>query len=143
MSQTDDTRTSRGNTGLFAALIVPWVVIGLFIFWAGHRASGEDAVIEWTASLNPGGWMAWVLPTALFFWAVAGLLVLFSILAIRDPETPRRGVLGIDTTRGDRLFIALLASAFLNLAWLALALGPQWIALILCVVLAAAIFRFV
>ena len=143
MSHTDDVRSSRSHTGLFAALVLPWVALGLFILWAGMRASGEDAVIEWTASLNPGGWMAWVLPTALFFWAVAGLLVLFSILAIRDPETPRRGVLGIETTRGDRLFIALLASAFLNLAWLALALGPQWIALILCVVLAAAIFRFV
>ncbi|WP_375262310.1 DUF2160 domain-containing protein [Palleronia sp.] len=143
MTSADDVRTPRSHTGLVAALVVPWVALGLFILWAGMRASGEDAVIEWTASLNPGGWMAWVLPTALFFWAVAGLLVLFSILAIRDPEPPRRGVLGIETTRGDRLFIALLASAFLNLAWLALALGPQWIALILCVVLAAAIFRFV
>ena len=143
MSHTDDIRSSRSHKGLFAALVVPWVAIGLFILWAAMRVTGEDAVIEWTANLNPGGWMAWVLPTALFFWLIAGVLVLFSILAIRYPETPRRGILGIETTRGDRLFIALLASAFLNLAWLGLALGPQWIALIICLVLTAGIFRYV
>jgi len=143
MSDTDDIRVSHGHKGLFGGLVGGWLIVGLFILWAAVAASGDDGAIAWTQSLNPGGWMAWVLPTALFFWLVAGTLIVFTILAIRYPETPRRGVLSIDTTRGDRLFIALLASAFLNLAWLWLGLGPQWIALILCVALAAAIFRFV
>ena len=60
-------------------------------------------------------WMAWTWPTAIFFLVIAGLLVTFTILAIKFPETPRLGVLGIETTRGDRLFITLLGSAFLNL----------------------------
>lgn len=88
-------------------------------------------------------WMAWTLPTAIFFVVIASLLVIFTILAIRFPETPRRGILGIDTTRGDRLFITLLGSAYINLAWLGLALGPQPYALIACLVYAAAVFRFV
>ena len=48
------------------------------------------------------------------------LLLTLIWLAIRFPETPRRGVLGIMTTRGDRLFISLLGSAFINLAWVGL-----------------------
>ena len=88
-------------------------------------------------------WMAWTVPTAIFFVIIASLLVTFTILAIRFPETPRRGILRIDTTRGDRLFITLLGSAFINLVWLA-ALGPPvWGALIVCLVYAAAVFRWV
>ncbi|MSU88060.1 hypothetical protein GE300_00335 [Rhodobacteraceae bacterium 2CG4] len=88
-------------------------------------------------------WMAWTWPTAIFFAVIALLLVIFSVLAIRYPETPRVGVLRIETTRGDRLFIALLGSAFINLAWLGLGAAPQWGALIVCLVYAAAVFRFV
>lgn len=88
-------------------------------------------------------WMAWTWPTAVFFAAIALLLVTFTVLAIRFPETPRVGVLRIETTRGDRLFISLLGSAFINLAWLGLIGGPQWGALIVCLVFAAAVFRWV
>ena len=88
-------------------------------------------------------WMAWTWPTAIFFATIAGLLVLFTVLAIRYPETPRVGALGIETTRGDRLFITLLGSAFINIAWLGLTDLPQWGALILCAIYAAAVFRWV
>jgi predicted small integral membrane protein len=89
-------------------------------------------------------WMAWTLPTAIFFLCIASLLVIFTILAIKFPETPKRGVLGIETTRGDRLFITLLGSAFINLAWLGLVGAEQQpYALIVCLVYAAAVFRFV
>ena len=88
-------------------------------------------------------WMAWTWPTAAFFAVIAALLLAFAILAIRYPETPRTGVLGIETTRGDRLFITLLGSAFINLAWLGLTDLAQWQALILCAVYAAAVFRWV
>ncbi|MFW2588070.1 DUF2160 domain-containing protein [Sagittula sp. SSi028] len=89
-------------------------------------------------------WMAWTWPTAIFFGVIACLLILFTILAIKFPETPRTGVLRIETTRGDRLFITLLGSAFINLAWLGL-VGPDtqpW-ALAVCAVYAAAVFRWV
>ena len=89
------------------------------------------------------GWMAWTLPTAIFFAVIGCLLVTFTILAIKFPETPRTGVLRIETTRGDRLFITLLGSAFINLAWLGLVSAPQWGALIVCLFYAAAIFRWV
>ena len=88
-------------------------------------------------------WMAWTWPTAAFFGIIALLLLVFTVLAIRYPETPRTGILRIATTRGDRLFITLLGSAFLNLAWLGLGLGPQPYALLICLVYAAAVFRWV
>ncbi|MEN9061432.1 DUF2160 domain-containing protein [Ponticoccus litoralis] len=89
-------------------------------------------------------WMAWTWPTAIFFMVIAGLLITFTVLAIKFPETPRTGILRIETTRGDRLFITLLGSAFINLAWLGL-IGPetQPRALAACLVYAAAVFRWV
>ncbi|SNT73839.1 DUF2160 domain-containing protein [Paracoccus seriniphilus] len=88
-------------------------------------------------------WMAWTWPTAVFFLIIAVLLITFTALAIKFPEVPRKGILRIETTRGDRLFITLLGSAFINLLWLAAGPGPQPYALILCLVYAAAVFRWV
>ena len=75
-------------------------------------------------------WMAWTWPTALFFAIIAITLTVFTVLAIKFPETPRKGVLGMETTRGDRLFITLLGSAFINLAWLGVIGANQPFALI-------------
>lgn len=88
-------------------------------------------------------WMAWTWPTAAFFMIVATTLMVFTVLAIKFPETPRKGVLGIETTRGDRLFITLLGSAFINLAWLGVIGANQPFALIVCFVYALAVFRWV
>lgn len=88
-------------------------------------------------------WMAWTHPTAIFFAVIALLLITFTVLAIRFPETPRVGVLRIETTRGDRLFITLLGSAFINLAWLGFVGVSQPYALIVCLIYAAAVFRWV
>jgi predicted small integral membrane protein len=53
------------------------------------------------------------------------------------------GALRIPTTRGDRLFISLLGSAFIHLAWLGL-VGPDlWWASGLSLLFAAAVFRVV
>ncbi|WP_235971509.1 DUF2160 domain-containing protein [Palleronia pontilimi] len=143
MSTSDtDQKVSHGHTGFFATLVALWLVVGAVILYFAMAASGEDQAIQWTQSLNPGGWMAWVLPTALFFWIVAGILVVFTILAIRYPETPKLGVLGIETTRGDRLFISLLIAGFVNLAWLGLDLGPQYLALVVSFVIAGGVFRY-
>ncbi|GLT11156.1 DUF2160 domain-containing protein [Sulfitobacter sp. PR48] len=88
-------------------------------------------------------WMAWTWPTAIFFIVIACTLITFTFLAIKFPETPRRGVLGMETTRGDRLFITLLGSAFINLAWLGIVGANQPYALIVCLVYAVAVFRWV
>jgi predicted small integral membrane protein len=88
-------------------------------------------------------WMAWTWPTAIFFGIIACLLITFTILAIKYPETPRVGILRIETTRGDRLFITLLGSAFINLIWLGLEVAPQPYALLACLVYAVAVFRWV
>ncbi|NQD96974.1 hypothetical protein HP532_30390, partial [Pseudomonas sp. CrR25] len=50
-------------------------------------------------------WMAWTLPTALFFGFIALLLIGMTVWEIRSPCAERRGFLPISTTRGDRLFI--------------------------------------
>ena len=86
-------------------------------------------------------WMAWTWQTAVFFAAIAGLLGVMTLLAILRPEVERVGVLGIATTRGDRLFVSLVGAAFIHLAWLGL-IGPQlWWASALSLVYAIGVFR--
>ena len=60
-------------------------------------------------------WMAWTLPTALFFAGIALLLTAMTAWELRSASIERRGFLPISTTRGDRLFIGLLGSAYLHL----------------------------
>ncbi len=88
-------------------------------------------------------WMAWTLPTALFFAAIATILAGMTVLAVRRPSSPRTGILGIETARGDRLFITLLGSAFINLAWIGLLDAPQYWALAICALFAFCVFRWV
>ncbi|MBR0963613.1 DUF2160 domain-containing protein [Bradyrhizobium diazoefficiens] len=64
-------------------------------------------------------WMAWTLPTAIFFVALAGTLAVMTYLAAAYPEAERVGVLRIPTTRGDRLFVSLIAAAVIHLLWIA------------------------
>lgn len=91
-------------------------------------------------------WMGWTLPTALFFIAIALILVIMGVLQKLAPRNePRVGVLGIATQRGDRLFLSLLGSAFIHLAWIGLAPPslPLWFATLASAVYAALVFRFV
>jgi len=88
-------------------------------------------------------WMAWTWQTGLFFIGIAFLLTLLTTLAVLRPEVERVGVLTLATTRGDRLFISLLGSSFIHLAWLGL-VGPDlWWASGLSLLYAAAVFRWV
>ena len=88
-------------------------------------------------------WMAWTRPTAIFFAAVFVLLVAMSLLQVLYPSRERVGVLGIPTHRGDRLFIALLLSAYIHLAWLGLTDLDLYWASGLSLVAAALVFAFV
>src|SRR5438034_11074155 len=64
-------------------------------------------------------WMAWTLPTAIFFALLAMTLALMTWLAAAYPEAERVGILRIPTTRGDRLFISLITTAVIHLLWIA------------------------
>ncbi len=73
-------------------------------------------------------WMAWTTPTAIFFVCIALMLVGMTVWQVAMPSIERRGFLPIDTTRGDRLFIGLLGSAYIHLAWIGLTDLNLWIA---------------
>ena len=89
-------------------------------------------------------WMAWTWPTAAFFAFILLCLVAMSVWEFYSPGgAPRHGILGLDTTRGDRLFISLLGSAFIFLAWLAFMGPPLWAPLGVAVVYAIIVFRWV
>ena len=64
------------------------------------------------------GWMAWTWPTAFVFIGIFSAMAVLTVLEIRRPGgDERRGVLGLTTTRGDRLVISLLGPASIFLAW--------------------------
>ncbi len=65
-------------------------------------------------------WMAWTWPTAIFFACLACTLGVMTWLGVAYPEAERVGVLRIPTTRGDRLFVSLIAAAVIHLLWIGL-----------------------
>ena len=104
-------------------------------------------------------WMAWTLPTAIFFVLLACTLATMTWLAVAYPEAERLGILRIPTTRGDRLFISLIMAAVIHLLWIAFfgtdslvtlpfgeegtELSSLWLATVISLVSAVAIFRTV
>jgi predicted small integral membrane protein len=89
-------------------------------------------------------WMAWTWQTGLFFVVIAVLLISMTVWELRSPGgNPRRGILALETTRGDRLFISLLGSAFICLAWLGIFGPPLSGALVASLVYAVCVFRWV
>jgi predicted small integral membrane protein len=103
-------------------------------------------------------WMAWTLPTAIFFVLLSMTLAVMTWLAVAYPEAERMGILRIPTTRGDRLFISLIMTAAIHLLWIGLMgtdpittlpvgegieLSSLWLATVISLVSAVAIFRTV
>ena len=103
-------------------------------------------------------WMAWTPATGCFFAALALTLNAMIVLAIRRPEIERIGILGMPTTRGDRLFLSLIAAAIIHLVWIGVAgadtiatvpvaggieLSSLWLASGISLVVAVALFRTV
>ena len=79
-------------------------------------------------------WMAWTWPTALVFIGTFSAMAVLTVLEIRHPGgDERKGVLGLVTTRGDRLFISLLGSVYIFLAWLGLMGMPLWAPLFIAI----------
>ncbi|AZL76454.1 DUF2160 domain-containing protein [Pseudomonas sichuanensis] len=87
-------------------------------------------------------WMAWTLPTALFFSAIGLLLMCMTLFELRRPCLERRGFLPIATTRGDRLFIGLLASAYLHLLVVGVSDWPLWVASLLSLAWLVVVLRW-
>jgi predicted small integral membrane protein len=97
-------------------------------------------------------WMAWTTPVAVFFSCIALMLFGMTVWEIKFPTVMQRGFLPIETTRGDRLFIGLLAAAYVNLAfvgisgrlvvWLGLEAEPSiWISFVMSMAVLALIMR--
>ena len=100
-------------------------------------------------------WMVWTVPTAVFFILIAILLLMMLLAEIIRPTIARRGFLRFTTTRGERLFIGLLLSAYLHLIWigffpalLTISISswmiaiPLWWFTILCAMIVAVILRW-
>lgn len=87
-------------------------------------------------------WMSWTLPTAAFFAGIALILVAMTTWQVISPCVERKGFLPIETTRGDRLFIGLLSSAFIHLGFVALSDVPLYVATALCVVWMCILMRW-
>lgn len=89
-------------------------------------------------------WMAWTWPTGAFFLSIALALIGMMVWEWRSPGGgPRKGILRLNTTRGDRLFISLLGSAFIMLGWLALYGTPLWGGVAIAIIYGLAVFRWV
>jgi predicted small integral membrane protein len=97
-------------------------------------------------------WMAWTTPVAVFFSCIVLMLIGMTVWEIKSPTTMRKGLLPLETTRGDRLFIGLLSAAYVNLifigmggklsAWFGLETEPSiWISFVLSMCLLAFIMR--
>ena len=89
-------------------------------------------------------WMAWTWPTAIFFIAIFGSIAAMGFWEYKVPGGgPRHGVFGLDTTRGDRLFISILGSCFVMMAWVGIISDTIWGGLVVAMVWAVFIFRWV
>ena len=87
-------------------------------------------------------WMAWTLHTAIFFCTIILILAAMTIWQLVMPSIERRGFLPIATTRGDRLFIGLLGSAYIHLAWIGLTSFSIWFAFGIAVIWMIALMRW-
>lgn len=113
---------------LAAALAVaPTLLAAQQAGW-GNVGKPQEKSFSWTAPLWPDFWMAWTPATLAVFIGIFSAIAVIGIIEIlwfRD-GLERRGILGLTTTLGDRLFITLLGSAYIFLAWLGLFGQPVW-----------------
>ena len=88
----------------------------------------------WTEPLFSGFWMAWTRASlAVFIFVFASIAILAAVEVRRPGGAERKGVFGLVTTRGDRLFIGLLGAVYIFLAWIGLVGMPVWTPLVLAV----------
>ena len=108
--------------------------------WGNVAQKEEETGFSWTAPLWPSFWMAWTPATFALFCGIFGAIALIGVLEgvkYRD-GVERKGILGLTTTLGDRLFITLLGTAYIHLAWLGFVGQPNWAQL--CISMACRLF---
>ena len=66
----------------------------------------------------PPEWMQWTLPTLLFLGFIVAMLIGLTVWDVKDPGWARQGLLPIDTTRGDRVFMGLLLTGCAFCLWM-------------------------
>lgn len=96
--------------------------------WGNVAKKEEETGFSWTAPLWPSFWMAWTPATFVLFCGIFGAIAVIGLLEVfkfRD-GLERKGILGLTTTPGDRLFISLLGTAYIFLAWLGIVGQPLW-----------------
>ena len=132
-SQVENAKSTKGGIRFFGGIILFVAVLGgVGYLWFQSERAPDLA------------WMAWTKPTAIFFITIVCLLLAMSIWEAFSPGGgPRVGILRFETTRGDRLFLSLLGSGFIHLAWLGL-VGPDlWKALGVSIAYALVVFALV
>ena len=87
-------------------------------------------------------WMSWTPQTAVLFALIIGAIIALTIWERVSPTVERRGFLPMPTTRGDRFFIGLLATAFIHMAWLGLTAATPWWALAISLAVMAIVGRW-
>lgn len=87
-------------------------------------------------------WMYWTPPTAWLFIILGLVLAAMTVWELRSPSIARRGLLPLTSTRGDRLFLGLLAIAFTNLAWAGLTDVSPWYGFGLSLLVFSTLFRW-
>ena len=93
----------------------------------GNLGKQVEKEFSWTQPLWPSFWMAWTPATLAVFVGIFAAMGILTVLEIRNPGgDERQGVLGLTTTRGDRLFITLLGTSYIFMAWLGLIGMPLW-----------------
>jgi predicted small integral membrane protein len=95
--------------------------------WGNVAKKELEEGFSWTDPLWPSFWMAWTPATFLLFCGLFTAMGILTFIEIRRPGgNERRGVLGLTTTRGDRLFISLLGTSYIFLTWLGIVGQPLW-----------------
>lgn len=87
-------------------------------------------------------WMNWTPTVVIFFVVIASILAFMTVYEIVSPCKERKGFLPIETTRGDRLFIGLLSTAYIHLTFLAVSDVTLWVALAVSVVWVGVLLRW-
>ena len=120
-------------------IIIPSDKVLLLATWDSVSKSREKGFFDFEFIT----WMAWTWQTAVFFIFIALCLTAMVLWEKKVPGgSPRRGILGLDTTRGDRLFISLLSAAFIHLAWLGIVGSILWIATIISIIFSVFVFKY-
>lgn len=111
----------------FPLFLLPTGALAQQAGW-GNVSEPVEKGFSWTDPLWPSFWMAWTPATLVIFIAIFSAIAVIGLLEgfkYRD-GLERTGVFGLTTTLGDRLFITLLGSVYIFLAWLGIMGQPVW-----------------